>query len=429
MTNDNEKNSIPEKAARRQAELLPGLLKLGTQTVLEKGLAADNVLGRFFSERRFLGSRDRRFLSEAFFSCFRWLGWTRLTTDRLEAAAVLAWSLDHTEAHPAIEILHREASLPTLPPLAGLSLEQKAEALTVLFGKPLAPEQLVPEWTRAALNLDEAGFRLFLNTIQSRPPVWLRIRPGKREQVLAALRELEFEHQPHPDLLHAVALPGGTTLNRLEAAVGRSYEVQDIASQAVGLLCAPQPSEQWLDACAGAGGKSLHLADLLQQQGRINATDLRGEPLNELKKRARRNGVRCIETQQRDAGKTDWRGLLWDGVLVDAPCSGLGTWNRNPDMRWRTEADTMKSKSQLQLKLLDNAARAVQPGGRLLYSVCTLSHAETETVQQRFMEKHPEFTVEPLIHPLTGQTAESVTIHPWDGPGGGMFIAAFRKGR
>jgi 16S rRNA (cytosine967-C5)-methyltransferase len=220
----------------------------------------------------------------------------------------------------------------------------------------------------------------------------------------------------------AIACKSGADLPALRRLVGPQFEVQDIASQAVGKVCGPKVGDRWWDVCAGAGGKSLHLADLMQDKGEIIATDLRNSALRELEKRARIAGFSSIRTHAVATKPTG----LFDGVLVDAPCSGIGTWARNADMRWRTEAKTVADKALLQLKLLDDAAASVRPGGRLVFAVCTVTEPETVGVVRHFQEKHPEFMADPFLR--WDSTMDHVwTIWPWEGPGGGMFIARFRR--
>ncbi|MCA1809742.1 MAG: RsmB/NOP family class I SAM-dependent RNA methyltransferase, partial [Lentisphaerae bacterium] len=202
--------------------------------------------------------------------------------------------------------------------------------------------------------------------------------------------------------------------------------IQDLASQAVGLICAPRPGEFWWDVCAGSGGKALHLADLMQGAGTVLATDTRSGALATLQKRLRKHA--SLKVRSRLAGTARAPKAGFDGVLVDAPCSGLGTWHRNPDARWRTEREQVISQALAQKQLLDDAAGKVRAGGRLVYAVCTLTKAETVDVLDDFLEHHKEFKPCPGAHPLTGEQSDGrFWIWPWQGKCNGMFIAALQR--
>lgn len=170
----------------------------------------------------------------------------------------------------------------------------------------------------------------------------------------------------------------------------------------------------------------MHLMDLMQANGKVLATDIRPEVLKELKKRTRRHGIRNIRTQPYNAAADEPFTKTYDGVLVDAPCSGWGTWGRNPDARWRTSKREVVQCAHRQLKLLNNAKWCVKPGGVLVYAVCTLTQPETEEVVMNFLDHHNNFHLDPFLHPLTGQSTDGRTqVWPWEGPGDAMFIARF----
>lgn len=207
------------------------------------------------------------------------------------------------------------------------------------------------------------------------------------------------------------------------------FEVQDIASQAVGLVCNPEPGQTWWDVCAGEGGKTMHLSDLMNNRGLIWATDRAEWRLKRLKKRAARVGAFNYRSKV-------WNGDLplptktkFDGVLIDAPCSGVGTWQRDPHARWTTEPNDVRELAELQWKILNNAAASVKPGGRLVYSVCTLTNAETWDIAKRFSAEHKEFEQEAVRNPFgksdTGKKA--LMIWPQDFNGNGMFIAVWKR--
>jgi 16S rRNA (cytosine967-C5)-methyltransferase len=410
--------TLNEKIIAQQTRLAAEVLETMTPHVLEHRHPADRVLARFFKERRELGSRDRRFLSECFFSYFRWLGWTRqLNLKPLEAAA-LSWLLDQTDLHVALQ----SSAKPSWKPLGGKTLDEKISALAGIF-QTLEKSALLPPGIGKSIEIPAGGEDLFCETLQMRPPTWLRLRDEAFKQALTEARIAFEEHAKVPGI---VRIEGGTSLGKVGH--GGQFEVQDVASQAVAMIAAPEPGSDWWDACAGAGGKTVQLADLIGPEGKVFATDIREEALHECKKRARAGGISNVRMQLHDLAKDKPFTKEWDGVLVDAPCSGWGTWSRNPDARWRAEAGDPAQKRNLQVKMLNNAAQCVKSGGLLIYAVCTFTREETAEVLERFLAAHPEFSPEPFANPLTGEkTSGTLQIWPWEGPGDGMFIARLRK--
>ena len=170
--------------------------------------------------------------------------------------------------------------------------------------------------------------------------------------------------------------------------------IQDEASQLIARLVAPKPGERILDLCAGTGGKTLHLAALMENRGRITAVDLHSDRLRMLREEAGRLGVTIVETRTGDAAAPaeTFRGIF-DRVLLDAPCSGLGTLRRNPEIRWRLAPADLNKCMQTQKRLLRSAADCVRPGGRLVYSVCTVTPEENEIVIGDFLRNRPDFTL------------------------------------
>lgn len=412
--------NLSDKIINQQTRLACEMLETLAPHVLEHRHPADRVLLRFFKNRRELGSRDRRFLSECFFSWFRWMGWTRaLGLPPIEAAA-LSWLLDRTDLHPALS-----AAAKGREPLGGKTLDEKRAALAAWFPASRMPEKtelVFPEFSKS-VELPADSEDLFYESLQQRPPTWLRLRNETFRQILT---DAGISFKQHPEIHSALSIEAGTALGKLGHE--GQFEVQDIASQAVALAAAPETGSDWWDACAGGGGKAIHLADLAGPSGKVLATDLRAEALHECKKRARAGGIAVVRTQLHDLAKDAPFTKVFDGVLVDAPCSGWGTWSRNPDARWRSDPRDPAQKRNLQVRMLNSAAHCVKPGGRLVYSVCTFTKEETTQVIERFSAAHPEFSLEAFISPLTGKpTGGTLQIWPWEGPGDGMFIARLKK--
>ncbi len=413
-----QESPIPANAARRLAHLAVEIAR-AVDGAVATGRPADVALAELFREHKEYGARDRRFLSNAVFSFFRWKGWTR--TLPIEEAVPVSYLLDAEEPHPAATLLATECGRDGQP-LGGSSLRGKAQAFARWTGgsEPDAAS-LVPAWTQDAVPADRLD--RCIASFQQRPPTWLRARTGRENDVIEALGRAGIPARQHARLPSALAVDGASPLRALPPAVQPLFEIQDLASQCVGLVCSPAPGESWWDTCAGAGGKSLHLADLMKDTGSIVATDIRPAALRELRRRAGRAGAGILQ-----AASAFPSSALFDGVLVDAPCSGVGTWSRNPDARWRTGGTDVAEKAAVQARLLHDAADHVRPGGRLVYAVCTLTEAETSGVVGPFLESRAEFAPEKTTHPLDGKTEDGIIrVWPWDGPCDGMFVCAMRR--
>ncbi|MDH3345644.1 MAG: RsmB/NOP family class I SAM-dependent RNA methyltransferase [Kiritimatiellaceae bacterium] len=426
--------NLSEKIINRQRVIVTEMLEMLLPFVLEKQRSADRVLAQFFKNRRELGSRDRRFLTECFFSYFRWLGWTQQLNLSLLEAASLSVHLDLTEIHPALALDEKPWK-----PLGGKSLNEKLTVIREWFPdfKTLEKADLIFPNLGKKLEGESGGLSMFgksvvlpadcedkfFETLQRRPPTWIRLRNDTFKRMLM---DAEIPFESHRQLDKAVSVPAGRSLGALGH--GGQFEVQDVASQAVGAVAAPEKGSDWWDACAGAGGKSLQLADLIGGTGKVFATDVRTEALANCKKRSRTDGIKNIRLQEHDLAKDAPFTKEWDGVLIDAPCSGWGTWSRNPDARWRTDPRDPAQKRNLQVRMLNNAAQCVKPDGYLIYAVCTFTQEETVEVMERFLADHPNFAPEVFKNPLTGELTDgTLQIWPWDGPGDGMFIARLRR--
>jgi 16S rRNA (cytosine967-C5)-methyltransferase len=430
MDNNIKPNALPEKVVRRHSEMLAELLPEFSQLILEEGRPADALLNAYLRTHRELGSRDRRFLSQAIFSCFRWYGWSvaKLNLGPLEAA-LIGTALDVGELPQSFQYLETRCKLPfAVEAMGGKSVEEKRTALNELFKdadgfQPLELADLVfPEF--GSVVDPEAADRCIAE-FQQRPPTWLRSRTDPAV-LIQALADRDVPGTVHDHANAAISIKGGISLANALASHASQFVVQDIASQCVGLACAPEKGEDWWDCCAGAGGKALHLMDLMQQDGKVLASDIRVPALKELKKRARRHGIKNIRTQPFNAVNDEPFTKTFDGVLVDAPCSGWGTWSRNPDARWRASRRDVVQCASRQLKILNNAKWCVKPGGVLVYAVCTFTRPETEEVVMNFLDQHANFKLDPFANPLTGESTDGqLQIWPWDGPGDGMFIARF----
>lgn len=209
---------------------------------------------------------------------------------------------------------------------------------------------------------------------------------------------------------------------------GEMVYIQDESSMLDASVLAPEPGQTVIDLCSAPGGKTTHLAQKLEDKGKIIACDIYEHKLGLIKENAARLGLSCIETCLQDGTvfRPEWTDLA-DRVLVDAPCSGLGVLNRRPEARWTKEERKLSQFPPLQKKILGNAARYVKPGGRLLYSTCTLEQDENTRVRTWFLANHPEFISVPFAHPVTGELVDELQLLPYRDKIDGFYLCLFAR--
>lgn len=347
-------------------------------------MPADAALRRYFVQHAYLGPRERRAISRSVFIYFRWWRWLDAKAS-LQRQAEQALGLDDRfQNHPA---------------------SVKPEALAA---------RAVPAWVQDEMELTPA----WLQQLQREPALWLRARPGQAGQLAAGLGHCA----PTPHAADALHYTGTQDLFRTAQFHHGDFEIQDLASQLVGVAAAPAAGQTWWDACAGEGGKTLHLADQMQNKGLIWATDRSARRLQTLKRRASRAKIFNFRSALWDGTDRLPTKTKFDGILVDAPCSGVGTWQRNPHARWTTSRDDVHELAATQLALLNRVAGSLKPGGRLVYAVCTLTRSETTGVADAFSAAHPELASVPVSGP-----AESGFLWPQTLNANGMFIAMWRR--
>ncbi len=378
---------------RREARRTPASWAARIVARSEDGRPADREMRTTLRNIDGLRPADARWISRAVFAYYRWKEW-------LDPARILEKRLDQAMGYADTYSRHPQA-FPDEDLLAGA----------------------IPEWVKEVVDVPIGWVR----ALQREPRLWLRARPGTAKRLALTLGGPEDAVEGVlPD---SVEYRGTRDLFRTGAFHRGELEIQDVSSQVVGLCCAPTPGERWWDMCAGEGGKTLHLADLLQGKGEVLGTDRaswRLERLHERVTRAKTNLVKAVVWDEKHPvpGPDPF-----DGVLVDAPCSGLGTWGRNPHARWTATSKDVAELAACQLRLLEKATQAVKPGGRLVYSVCTVTRAETSEVATAFGTAHPEFEPVPFADPFLPENPPVAQrlFWPHETGGNGMFVAMWRR--
>lgn len=359
--------------------------------VLHFAHPADGVLSRYFRENRTLGHRDRAWVAETVYAVLRHLRQVRLwagpgATPKDMLLAWLVKGLGHSVRHlePAIS-------------------QTECARLGEIKGRQLAPLTLaercdLPDWLAERLlpAFGQEGLLSLANSLNQAAPLDLRVNALKaqREQVLAQLAAEGLDASPGRLSPQAIRLKEKPALQAHPLYLGGQIEVQDEGSQLLAWLVAPRRGELVVDFCAGAGGKTLALGALMRSTGRLYAFDVSDKRLAKLKPRAARAGLSNIHPVvidnendirvKRLAGKAD-------RVLVDAPCSGLGTLRRNPDLKWRQSPESVEELKLKQSAILQSAARLVKPGGRLVYATCSLLPEENEGIVDAFLAANEGF--------------------------------------
>jgi 16S rRNA (cytosine967-C5)-methyltransferase len=274
----------------------------------------------------------------------------------------------------------------------------------------IARAPLLPEWFRA--HCPAVFAQPELDALHTRAPLWLRLQTDSPQEVFAEFSARSWMWRAASALPQAVELLSEADVTTTQVFARGLVEIQDLGSQLILASVAPRIGERWLDVCAGAGGKTLQLARLLGSSGHVTAHDVRPAALAELRTRAARAGLRNVSVNAAPAGE-------FDGVLVDAPCSGSGTWRRAPHLKWSTTEADIHAAAARQREILALHAPRVRPGGLLVYATCSLSRAENEDVAAAFLAAHPHFSAAPA--------SPAHTIFPSVHNTDGFFVTAFRR--
>lgn len=370
--------------------------------IFEKNYYADKVIERVLKSNPRWGSHDRAFIAETTYDIVRW--W-RL----LNECAETKYS---TETKPLLNIVsaylfmfhQRKATWNENPDMDFIALERKYEKIKDI--RKIA--ESIPDW------LDEKGEKELgekwekeLSALNHQAEVVLRANTLKttRDKLKRILEEENCETHEWQDLNDALVLNVRKNIFRSQPFLEGLFEVQDAGSQQIAPFMRVEPGMRVIDACAGAGGKTLHIASLMKNKGKIIALDVYQHKLDELKKRAARSGASIIETKLIDTTKVIKR--LYDScdrLLLDVPCSGLGTLKRNPDAKWKLSPEFIEKVKIQQRDILSSYSKMVKPGGMMVYATCSIFPSENEDQVNWFLSENRNFekTDEKKIFPSEG---------------------------
>ena len=376
--------------ARSQLDAIVNALTV----ILPARAPADAQLRQFFRDNRNLGPRDRALVADTVYTALR----RRRTLEHVTPGAT-----------------PREMALAALVKLQGVGLAQMESALNGeekawlaalkardLDALPLEIRADLPDWVieRLRKRMDDAELLALARALQQPAPLDLRVNSLKapREGVLDRFEHDEIAAQPTKFSPLGVRLRDKPALNLHPMFLDGAIEVQDEGSQLLGMLVEPKRGEMVVDFCAGAGGKTLQMGAAMGSTGRLYAFDVNDKRLANLGPRLKRSGLSNVFPQrianENDAKVKRLRGKI-DRVLVDAPCTGLGTLRRNPDLKTRQTAEAVAELNAKQRAILAAAAGLVKPGGRLVYGTCSLLTEENEDIVGEFLASHPDFSLVP----------------------------------
>jgi 16S rRNA (cytosine967-C5)-methyltransferase len=386
-------------AARLQAAI--EVLDAVIASARDDGPPADSIVTRYFKHRRYAGSKDRRAVRELVFRAIR-----------------------------------RAADRPASGRAVMVGLAEEESGFRDLFGQPRGPEPLrdgeagaeasfVPGWLASELSPLVAPKEW--PVLLDRAPLDLRVNVARatRQELL----KLFPEAAPTPISPWGIRLPADSRVDDHPAFTSGLVDIQDEGSQLIALACEPKSGERIVDLCAGAGGKALALAAAAPDAA-ILATDSNRARLAKLGPRAERADAtieaRLLNPPNELADLGDWQGAA-DLVLVDAPCSGSGTWRRNPEGRWRLTPERLDRFVAAQQRLLDLAAELVRPGGRLVYAVCSLLSREGARQAERFLQRHSSWISEETAIAAGRADGAGRLLTPAHDRTDGFFVARLRR--
>ncbi len=399
---------------------------------------ADAILRDWARRNRFAGSKDRRAIRDLVYrdlrdgARYRWLA-AQQGGDQGSARTRMILACESDAPGSAAGLFDGSGYGPA-------ALDEAEMALAA--GLSGLGDETVPGWARA--NCPEDLFALFeaqwgpeteaeLAALNERAPVDIRVNTlrATRADVQAGLAAAGYETEPTP--ISPAGLRGGENARLTDLPPFRDglADPQDESSQIVAGLCGARSGMTMIDLCAGAGGKALALAADMENNGQIIACDISAARLSRMEPRSMRLGVQIVRLLPLPGGvpPANMAGAA-DAVLVDAPCTGSGTWRRSPEQRWRTTPETITDYAKVQADILEGAAALVKPGGRLVYAVCSLFDAEGRDIASAFADAHPEYgrvPVSGLVEGLEDGPDGTMLLTPRRHGTDGMFAAVFER--
>ena len=413
------------RIARPQIDMLASVIA----EVQAAARPADQLLHQFFRANPKLGSRDRTVIAEGLFAYLR----------RKRSLETLADTTSPTLL--ALATLARDGY--SVRELAPLLKPREVEWLEHFKGRKVelspAVAHDVPDWLwdRLGAAYGDAERETMTRAWLNPAPLDIRVNPLKatRDNIRAQLDRAGIPAVPTPLSPYGLRIDGRPLLTRLPAFEKGDIEVQDEGSQLLAILVAPTRNEMVVDFCAGAGGKSLLMGALMKNQGRLYAFDTSDRRLANLKPRLKRSGLSNIHPQviahENDAKVKRLAGKI-DRVLIDAPCSGLGTLRRNPDLKWRQTPESVAELAAKQRAILESASRLPKPGGRVVYATCSMLPEENRDVIESFLERHPDYTLVPAGEALRKagvaiDTGDYLELSPHRNGCDGFFAAVLER--
>jgi 16S rRNA (cytosine967-C5)-methyltransferase len=442
----NVAHRVAVAAAARDGQLRRRAVDIYTQAARDWA-QAPGTISRAFRGARELRSSERRLVSEAVYGVIRWR--RRLAfaigkncdgaaDDATPLQLFLAWLHGEFSGDAQVET---ELRIAGVDPALLSTVDTRLAAISD-DARRIAVAQSYPDWLVARVLAEHgvAGGEKLLAAMNRRAPLTARANRLKnsRDELAAILDGEGVPSQPAPLAPDGLELLTHVNAYGLAAFKEGRFELQDAGSQLIAEAVAPPPKSTVVDACAGAGGKTLALGGLMQNRGRLVAFDPADKKLRELRDRARRAGLTNVQAATVADAPNDLELTLRDKadrVLCDVPCSGLGTLRRNPEARWRLSEADLDELPHVQRSILDRYAPLVAPGGRLVYATCTVAAAENDAVVDRFLAAHDGFVEVPLKEILGRARAESIGdgkrlrllphVHDTDG----FFAAVLRRER
>ncbi len=388
------------------------------QLVFADQKPADHIINAYFRERRFIGSADRRFISETIWDVIRHRRRLEFDAGSADPRQMLIFYLKDADL---TEIFCGGAyGMPMLT-----EAEQKRLSAAEDKVYPPAVESECPDWLFERINNPE-----LLKSLNQPAGADLRVNRGSREEVMRQLQTEGFEVVPTPYSPLGVRSLKRINLNNCLAYREGLVEVQDEASQLAALLCDVGPNDRTIDYCCGAGGKSLAVAALLNGQGMIEAHDIDMRRLEQLKPRMQRLGIRNIKPVAKAENRP-----VYKRFIIDAPCSGTGTWRRSPDAKFRLNPSRLAELNRIQAEILETAYPLTASGGRIVYITCSVLAEENGWIVQSFMERHPDMMPAGLPQiwrdktglPYPGADERWLELNPLSTGTDGFFVCVMEK--